>query len=360
MSFKQNDIHIHTGNYEEFFILYVDRELSDAQMKQVDEFLSAHPGLQAEFDLLVSTRLPKENFSFDKTALMAENMHPGSVMEDLLLYLDQELPADKKNIIEFELASNKDYQEQYQVLQKTKLDDAETIIFPHKKDLYRQPARVRVFQPWMRVAAAVMIIATAGVLFLINNGQDNTRLPAAGSGPLSQTAKTPAGTQPSNNGTTTVEVNTAATSPAADIKTPVHTIQPAHKKMQRAVHTNEPDNLTAYTPSPNTVQANDNSTEPVMLVSRMSDAIPARNISRTVAATLQPLDPGETINKSPVTSILSERTTVVTNNEVASNKKGSVKGFLRKATRLIEKRTGFDPTNDNGELLIGVVAVKLN
>ena len=359
MSFKHNDIN--TGNYEEFFILYVDRELSDAQMKQVDEFLAAHPGLQSEFDLLVSTRLPEENFSFDKEGLMAENMHPGSVMEDLLMYLDEELPADKKTIIEFELASNKDYQQQYQVLQKTKLDDAETVIFPYKKDLYRHPAQVRLFQPWMRIAAAVMIIATAGVLFLVNNQQGNTQSPATGSAPLSNAAKIPDNNHPLNAGNNNTDHDkTLATSPVNEIKTQRNPVQGTRKKNQPGIHRNEPDNLAVITPSNNQHQSSDNSTDPVTLVARMSDAIPARNISRTVSATLQPLDPGETINKSPVTSILPERTTDVTKNDVASNKKGSVKGFLRKATRLIEKRTGFDPTNDNGELLIGVVAVKLN
>jgi hypothetical protein len=38
---------------------------------------------------------------------------------------------------------------------------------------------------------------------------------------------------------------------------------------------------------------------------------------------------------------------------------GSVKGFLRKATRFIERRTGVATTNDDDELLIGAVAIKL-
>jgi hypothetical protein len=74
------------------------------------------------------------------------------------------------------------------------------------------------------------------------------------------------------------------------------------------------------------------------------------------------------INTSPVTSALLERTTneaaqqTVPKEAVAANNehKGSIKSFLRKATRLIERKTGIDPTNgDDDELLIGVVAVKL-
>jgi hypothetical protein len=68
----------------------------------------------------------------------------------------------------------------------------------------------------------------------------------------------------------------------------------------------------------------------------------------------------EGLNNSPVTSLLANRNTdvAITDSE-KDNHKGSFKGFLRKASRMIEKRTGFDPVNDNGELLIGVVAVKL-
>ena len=57
---------IHLGNYEEFFILYMDNELNEEQVKMVDEFLAAHPDLKAEFEILMSTKLPMEEFSFDK------------------------------------------------------------------------------------------------------------------------------------------------------------------------------------------------------------------------------------------------------------------------------------------------------
>ena len=45
--------------------------------------------------------------------------------------------------------------------------------------------------------------------------------------------------------------------------------------------------------------------------------------------------------------------------EVDNDKKASLKGFLRKATRFIERRTNIKATNENDELLIGAVALKL-
>jgi hypothetical protein len=68
------------------------------------------------------------------------------------------------------------------------------------------------------------------------------------------------------------------------------------------------------------------------------------------------------LNTGPVTSLDLERKTIKETPEElgeTANRKGSFKGFLRKATRVIEKRTGIDPTNGDGDLLIGVVAINL-
>jgi hypothetical protein len=349
MSFNQNHM-IHTGNYESFFLLYIDQELNDAQMKMVDEFLASHPELQQEFDLLVSTRLPMEHFSFDKESLMAENMHPGSVAEDLLLYLDDELPSDKKNIIEFELASNKDYQFQFKTLKAAKLDASEIIEYPNKKELYRRTERVIAFRPWMRVAAAIIIIAISGVIYLQKSDRPDMIPVTASTGVkkvndqnnerIHVTEKQPelVNIQPN-------EMLTANTSR-------ISTKKEGNKK--DAFVTQEKNEVTPLEIS-NTSLADQRN--PLTRVSSVGVADQASEITKSVAATFNPVLNIEAINKPGVTSSPADRTI----NDVANNdKKGSVKGFLRKATRLIEKRTGIDPTNEDGELLIGVVAMKLN
>jgi hypothetical protein len=45
--------------------------------------------------------------------------------------------------------------------------------------------------------------------------------------------------------------------------------------------------------------------------------------------------------------------------KIDNEKKSSLKGFLRKATRFIERRTNITTTNENNELLIGAVSLKL-
>jgi hypothetical protein len=95
---------------------------------------------------------------------------------------------------------------------------------------------------------------------------------------------------------------------------------------------------------------------------------PQRSLPVEKTAGTQEL-PQQMINKQPVTTDLSPaynntNTLAVTEpgpgTDLASvNKKGSVRGFLRKATRFIERRTGINPVNEDDELLIGVVAIKL-
>jgi hypothetical protein len=55
---------IDTGNYEEFFLLYLDNELSAADRASVEAFAASHPALQEELELLLDTRLKPETHSF--------------------------------------------------------------------------------------------------------------------------------------------------------------------------------------------------------------------------------------------------------------------------------------------------------
>ena len=97
-------------------------------------------------------------------------MRLSTVDEELLLYVDNELTAQEKKVVELELKANKDYQLQHDLLMKAKLPASEKIVYPNKKELYRkEETRVVLFRPWMRVAAAVVVIAMAGVLYFTNS-----------------------------------------------------------------------------------------------------------------------------------------------------------------------------------------------
>jgi anti-sigma factor RsiW len=71
MSFNNNHINIDRNNYEEYFLLYVDNELTPVQRLAVEEFINNHPDLKEELELLSSTVLDAEPIRlFDKDLLL--------------------------------------------------------------------------------------------------------------------------------------------------------------------------------------------------------------------------------------------------------------------------------------------------
>lgn len=361
MSSKHNDT-IHLGNYEEYFILYMDGELAPEAMAEVDRFLEAHPDLRAELDLLMSTKLPMtEEPGFDKSFLMADQMKLGHAGEDLLLFIDGELPEARAAVVASQIEQDEEMARQHALLLRTRLDATEIVAYPNKEELFRHTEkRVVYFRPWMRAAAAVLLVGSLGLLWL-NRGKDTD---AAG-GMTAVTTTTPATTQdpvsPSGNpaGPAAPAANDVAanegraTKASAPEQKPVR-IMPAPKE---APVTNQ---LAQSNPAPTQPASN--------LVANAGEQIRTIEASRMVEASVNSAGTAmvrPVVNNSSVTNLLPARSTDSnTPVDVAASKtgnaKGKVKGFLRKATTIFEKRTGIDPTDEDGKLLIGALAVKLD
>ena len=367
MSSNSNHINntIHTGNYEEFFILYMDNELTVEQREMVETFLEAHPELRAELDLLLSTQLPAETISFDKESLLSSSMKLSSAEEELLLYIDNELPATEKNRIELELASNQDYQRQHSILLQTRLDAAEVIPYPNKAELYHHSTRIVGYRFYMRIAAAVLLVAGMGTLYYLQNDYNQVSNPGVAVVPQASKTQAPnQSTEPAITNSTGARSLNANLDETAMVNAKK---DDANERLYTNSHRDLNNHQVAYTAVKNT----DQTIDPVYEHAEqpMEKATTAIHMN---AAMEEPtsFDPSkQIINNSRVTSALAQRNTStkateteVPKNDVAENKesKGSFKSFLRKATRMIERKTGIDPTNgDDEELLVGALAVKL-
>ncbi len=67
---KKESIAVSTDNYEEFFLLYADNELTAAEKNEVEKFVLQHPQLQQAFTLLMQTVSEPETIVFaDKKSL---------------------------------------------------------------------------------------------------------------------------------------------------------------------------------------------------------------------------------------------------------------------------------------------------
>jgi hypothetical protein len=151
-------MNINRHNYETFFLLYVDKELSAAERKAVDVFVQENPDLRMELILLQQTVVSSDDIVLDKKDWLYMEEEPTALQENLLLYADGELTPYDKESVEALLATNKAAQAEWNILQQTKIQPDTAVFFADKQSLYRkETGRVVGFKWWRAAAAAVLL-----------------------------------------------------------------------------------------------------------------------------------------------------------------------------------------------------------
>lgn len=151
-------MNINRHNYETFFLLYVDNELTSAERESVDAFVAENPDLQPELQLLLETVLPAENISFAKSdSLLKEDEHFLQLQEKLILLLDDELSSSDAQPLLTAIETNETARSEYLLLQQTKLDKKDQQVFPFKDQLYRHTGSRVVQMRIIRIAAAAVL-----------------------------------------------------------------------------------------------------------------------------------------------------------------------------------------------------------
>ena len=208
-------IQINRHNYEEFFLLYVDRELSPAAVTAVEQFIKDNPDLADELTALQQATLPLEDaLVFDKTSLFrnAENeISLENSTEQFLLYVDDELtPAERQSVETFVL-QHPSLQESFVQLKQTKLP-AEHIPFPDKQLLYKKESDRKpvIYMRWVRMVAAAAVIAFG---FFLWDFSGSTNIQANGEEALAALPN-------NNNKTNTINQSGEASGEIMEGKTP--------------------------------------------------------------------------------------------------------------------------------------------
>jgi len=162
---------INRYNYEEFFLLYVDGELTAAEKASVDSFLENNPDLLHEFQSLQSAILmPEEEISFNKSSLFKSeetHIHSGNYEGKFLLYVNEALNETEKKEVETFVLQHPALQDDFLLIKQTKLP-LETIPCPDKDSLYKKE-RTPAFVFFMRVAAAAVIIGLGVILYQLSS-----------------------------------------------------------------------------------------------------------------------------------------------------------------------------------------------
>ncbi|HET6253785.1 MAG TPA: hypothetical protein VFE32_06915 [Puia sp.] len=157
-------------NYEEFFLLYTDNELSAAERHEVERFVADHPELREEWEAFLQCRVaPDPHLAFpDRAALLKPEAEGSIFTEDLLSYIDGELNKEETARIEAIIHEQPRVAHEFGILRQTVDHPDPAVVFPEKDRLYRtERERKIVFLPWVRAGIAAAIAGAIALILLL-------------------------------------------------------------------------------------------------------------------------------------------------------------------------------------------------
>lgn len=152
-------MNINRHNYESFFLLYADNELSVQERNAVDIFVQENTDLQEELELLQQSILEPEDCIFKgKNNLFRKEEITPAIEEKILLYIDQELDELESKKLLSTVAADAGISTALSLLQQTKLLPDTNIIFERKDLLYRKEKGRIIAIKWWKMAAAAAFV----------------------------------------------------------------------------------------------------------------------------------------------------------------------------------------------------------
>lgn len=178
------------ANYEEYFLLYIDNELSIAERRAVERFVSDHPDLQEEWEALLQCRIvPEQHLAFPgrdalhQREVSAAAEDPGSRPAgrdagtpagtmvdgpDFLSYIDGELDDKDREAVEEFVRRHPQSAAELERWKLTINHPDPALVFPDKASLYKKEGgRKIILLPWVRIGAAAAITGIAVLLWLM-------------------------------------------------------------------------------------------------------------------------------------------------------------------------------------------------
>jgi len=164
---------INRHNYETYFLLWVDGELSSEEKVAVERFVAENPDMAEELALLQSTQLhPDETLVFKGKEILykreGQDISLNNYEEWFLLYTDNELSEEQKIQVELFVLQHPDLQREFEYLQQTRLPE-ENWVFANKEILYRRTTERPpvLYMRWMRYAAAAAVIGIMATVWML-------------------------------------------------------------------------------------------------------------------------------------------------------------------------------------------------
>ena len=347
-------------NYEEFFILYWDDELAAAEKQAVENFVNQNADLREEFEILGEARFaPDAAVQFKEKGFLLNNsfINITNYKEQLLNYIDDEVTAKERKEVEKFVGQNPDAQKELALLQKTKLQPEAEISFPDKSVLYRRVEKVRVISmTWFRVAVAAALIIIAGltVFQFINTGKSGNAEPVAKVNKEKDSKKTSIETPITNP-----DLNTGKADDKLALETQkenIINIESKNKVDETPLASNpgkEVENKNnLLTSRKDVIEDEQNSTKDEIVFT----SVDLEKVDKAIISDSGSINTSFT--NSDVT-IKPELALYIPEAEEKEKDGGGLKGFLRKTTRVFERRTKMQTTTEDNKLLVGAFAVSL-
>ncbi|MBN9379349.1 MAG: hypothetical protein J0H74_01205 [Chitinophagaceae bacterium] len=358
------------NNYEEFFLLYVDNELSPAEREAVEGFVEAHPDLREEWELLLQCRIrPDETPVFAGKELLLHEESPSLITLNnyeswFLSYIDGELDEPARQAVTQFIHRHPDKSVELQRLQRTVNIPDKTIVFPHKKTLYRREERRTAWLPFVRIAAAALVLGAIGLL--VFHPFRNAVTPPIAKAPIVPSASGKIASTP-DKAATLADATRPTEEPiriSADKKS--SPVQPAIKKHLVAVTPHTADTLHLYKskqPDDEETASATTTAEPALAkvdLPAPDKAIASVKVSPAVNTSIGNPDLPKVITRDPKTSFATEallsHAVAYTEDgaieEPLSPRKNKLRGIFRKVTRALEKPASR-AEDDDRKVLIG-------
>lgn len=354
-------MNINRHNYESFFLLYIDNELSVQERNALELFVQENADLQEELDMLKQSVVKADNTVFEgKNKLFKPAILLPETAEQLLLYIDEELTIAAAEQFELVLSNDDSLNTQLHLFQQTKLSPTDKIIFVNKELLYRQEKNKVIPFGWWKLAVAAVFIGVViwGTSIYLNNKTNIAINETAHNNPVKPIKKienVPVHISPVEIAITTLPLTNTAEK--RSIKK-VITVQPKLKSnavllpenknlaMEQKIK-NQPDN---HLPKPYFENFNNTGSNKNELANVTPQTLQNTISNSTISAKVNKVKPAETNNNV--------YTAVFTNNSDENKedrftfsddepKKSKLSGFLRKAKRVLERNTKMKSGDDN-------------
>ena len=161
---------INRGNYESFFLEYLEGNLENKVINELMDFLKKNPDLKEELHFFEKVHLPEEQIVFSgKEYLYKSAMVKANELEiNAIAFMEGILTDMEHESFETLMRGNPQLFKEYDLITKTCLVADRSIKFPDKQNLYRRSSTFILMKWGIRVAAVMIIFF--GINSLFQNG----------------------------------------------------------------------------------------------------------------------------------------------------------------------------------------------